>query len=125
MADVLIPITRDSDDASFFDLQVVLEDVTYTLEFRWNERATRIDGDGNEAAGAWFMNVFDAEGVTPLALSVRLVVDYPLAVVPVDREPPGIFFAIDTEGVIGEGVDPDFDDLGTRVQLHYATSDDL
>lgn len=105
---VVVPILRGVDDAGYFDLQATLDGVTYTLEFRWNVRL-----------GAWFMNVLDAEGVEPRLIGVRLVADYPLAQNIVDRDPPGYFLAVDTGAAAGFGVDPGFDDLGSRVQLVY------
>lgn len=110
----IVPITRDVDDASHFDQQAVLDGVTYTLEFRWNVRL-----------GAWFMNVFDAEGITPQLVGVRLVADYPLAQHLVDRTPPGYFLALDTGAADGNGTDPGFDDLGGRVQLWYVPEDEI
>lgn len=104
----IIPIARDVDDAAHFDLQAVLDEVTYTLEFRWNVRL-----------GAWFMNVLDVEGEIAHLIGVRVVVDYPLAQHLVDRQPPGYFIALDTGAAEGEGQDPGFDDLGSRVQLWY------
>lgn len=105
---LIVPIVRTTDDASFFDLQASLDGVTYSIEFRWNVRL-----------GAWFMTVFDAEGITPLIVGIRLVVDYPLAQNLVDRTPPGYFLAVDTGASEGFGQDPGFDDLGSRVQLWY------
>jgi hypothetical protein len=110
----VIPIAREADGPSFFDLQATLDGVTYTLEFRWNVRL-----------GAWFMNVLDAEGVNPCLLGVRVVVDYPLAQHLVDRSPPGYLLALDTGAAEGEGQDPGFDDLGNRVQLWYIPEAEL
>lgn len=111
---VLIPIIREAGDIAFFDLQITLDEITYTLAFRWNVRLE-----------AWFMTVLDFEGVTPLTPDIRLVVDYPLTQYISDRQPTGIFFAVDTEGVLGEGGDPGFDDLGNRVQMHYVPLSEL
>lgn len=94
-----------------FELQVTLEDVTYTLELRWNERAS-----------AWFMNVLDAEGVTMLQAGLRLVADWMLGSFNVGAQPPGAFVARDTSGL---GIDPTLEDLGTRVQLLYFSTEDL
>lgn len=105
---LVIPIARAADDAAYFDLLATLDGTLYTLEFRWNVRL-----------GAWFMTVLDGEGTTPLLLGVRLVVDYPLAQNLVDRTPPGYFLAVDTGASDGFGIDPGFDDLGSRVQLWY------
>ena len=111
---VTIPIVRDADDASHFDMQAVLDGVTYTLEFRWNVRL-----------GAWFMNVLDADGEEARLLGLRLVADYPLAANIADRTPPGVFLALDTGAAVGSGEDPGFDDLGSRVQLMYIPKAEL
>lgn len=111
---VLIPITRTSDDTGFFDQQVTLDGVTYTLEFRWNERL-----------GAWFMAVLDIEGTTAHQVGLRLVVDWPLGLYHQGRQPSGVFIAIDTGAPVGQGIDPGFDDLGSRVQLHYSPESDF
>lgn len=111
---VTIPITRNSGEDPFFDLQVVLDGETYTLEFRWNVRLA-----------AWFMTVYDSEGETALIPDQRLVVDYPLGTFISSRKPTGVFVALDTHGVFGEGEDPDFDDLGNRVQLLYVSASEL
>lgn len=95
----------------FFDLQVVLDEVTYTLEFRWNERL-----------GAWFMSMFDAQGTTPLMVGKRLVVNFIIGKYDTGRPIGGMFIAYDTSGA---GLDPAFEDLGSRVQLIYATAADL
>lgn len=91
----------------FFDVQVTLEDVTYTLQFRWNVREE-----------AWYMHILDAEGTTVLHAGLKLVADWPLATYTTERQPPGILVARDTSG---EGRDPGLDDLGDRVQLVYYT----
>lgn len=110
----LIPINRRLDDASYFELQAVLDDVTYTIEFRWNVRLE-----------AWFMSVLDAEGQVPYIVGQRCVVDYGIPQHLTQRTPPGLFLFIDTGAATGEGVDPGFDDLGSRVQLLYVPEDEL
>lgn len=109
-----IVISRAVDDASHFEQQAVLDDVTYTLEFRWNDRLS-----------AWFMNVLDAEGVVSHIVGLRCVADYAVPQHLVDRSPPGLFVFVDTSAVIGEGEDPGFDDLGSRVQLYYITEAEI
>lgn len=111
---ILIGITREADDTAFFDLQATLDDVTYTLEFRWNDRLQ-----------AWFMNVYDAEGATPYQLGIRLVADWLLGQYISSRQPTGVFLALDTGAPDGEGQDPGFDDLGNRVQLYYVPRSEL
>lgn len=96
---------------AFFDLQAVLDGVTYTLQFRWNVRLE-----------AWFMDILDEQGVTMLLAGLRLVANWPLGAYNTGRQPPGAFVAFDTSG---EGLDPGLDDLGDRVQLKYFTAEDL
>lgn len=109
----LIPINRNADDASHFDLQAELDGTTYTLEFRWNVRM-----------GAWFMNVLDAEGDAAHLVGARCVADYALPA-RTSRTPPGLFVFVDTGAAEGEGEDPGFDDLGSRVQLWYLPEAEL
>jgi hypothetical protein len=110
----LIPISRDADDVSHFDMQVTLDDVTYTLEFRWNNRIS-----------AWFMNVLDGDGEEARMLGLRCVVDFGIPQDIVDRSPPGLFVFVDTGSAVGQGEDPGFDDLGSRVQLWYIPEAEL
>lgn len=110
---VTIPIIREADDTAYFDLQVVLDGVNYTLDFHWNVRL-----------GAWFMDILDEQGTTTYQTSIRLVVDYPLTSNS-NRTPTGVFVAVDTGSAVGQGQDPGFDDLGNRVQLVYYPLSDL
>lgn len=111
---ILIPIDRTADDDSHFDLQVVLEETTYTLEFLWNERMQ-----------SWFMNIWDADEVINYAAGIRLVADYLLRQYTVDRTPPGDLALIDTATDDDLGIDPGFDDLGIRHQLYYYTAEEI
>lgn len=105
---VIIPVEST---ANFFDLQVSLEDVVYTLEFRWNVRAS-----------AWFMNILDAEGENMIRAGLRLVANFPLVPYTAVRVPPGVLALVDTSGA---NEDPGRDDLGVRHQLFYWTSTEL
>jgi hypothetical protein len=105
---LLIP-TRS--DLPFYDLQVPLDGVTYTLEFRRNVRV-----------GAWFMNGYDITGTVLYFAGVKLVADFPLAAYNTARQPAGFFIAKDTSG---QGIDPGINDLGVRVQLVYVTVAEL
>lgn len=97
---------------TLLDLQTPpLEGVVYTLEIRWNIRI-----------GAYFMKVYDQEGVTLLAAGLKLVANWPLGAYGAGRQPPGAFVAIDTSG---RGLDPGLDELGDRVKLVYFTKSDL
>ena len=98
-------------DLPFYDLQVTLDGVTYTLEFRWNVRAA-----------GWFMAILDAEGVNVLRAGIRLVANWPLEAYRADRQPRGVLMALDTSS---SGLDPGRDDLGDRVQLVYISADEL
>jgi len=99
------------DDLPFFDLQVTLESVTYTLEFRWNVRA-----------GKWFMSVLDETSNTVLQAAAKVVANWPLFAYVTGRQPAGAFLAFDTTGA---GLDPGLNDLGNRVQLIYFTTAEL
>ena len=122
---VLITITRSTDDTGAFEQQVTLDGVTYTLKFRWNVRGMRADVDGNQLPGAWEMHVFDAEGTTAHQVGLVLRADWPVDVYLPGRIPAGVFIPIDTGAPVGEGEDPDFDDLGNRSQLHYFSISDF
>lgn len=90
----------------YFDLQVQLDDVTYTLEFRWNQRAQ-----------AWFMNVYDEAGTTLLMAGQRVVVTWPIGAYFSGVPWPGALMFFDTVGP--EYGEPGINDLGSRVQLFY------
>jgi hypothetical protein len=104
-------------DLPHFDVQAVLDDVTFTLEFRWNTRE-----------GFWYMSIL-TDGGDPIITSIKCVVDWPLGRrTPDPRRPRGVLSLIDTSG--GQ-VDPSFDpdtgkgDLGDRVQLLYFEAAEL
>lgn len=110
---VVIPLRSD---LPHFDLQVVLSDTVYTLEFKWNQRE-----------GAWYMDVRTEDG-EPIVSGVKVVVDFPLARRSQDpRRPAGALVAIDTTE---RQRDPRWDaelqvgDLGDRVQLLYFEPDE-
>lgn len=98
-------------DLPYYDLQIALDSVTYTLNFRWNVRL-----------GAWFMGVLDLEGINWILAPARVVVDIPLFQWITGRMPPGAFVAIDTTG---SGIDPGLNELGSRVQLVYYARSEL
>lgn len=112
---VVLPLRSD---LPFFDVKADLDNVTYTLEFRWNVRAA-----------GWFLNVLDEQGQAILAAGLRVVVNFPLlAHIPSNkyrrqlefqfwgRSPPGALVFVDTGG---KGEDPGLTDLGVRVALLY------
>lgn len=99
---LVIPVKSD---AAYYDIQVVLDDVTYTLEFRWNHRLE-----------AWFLNILDAQGVGVVRAGLRLVVNSPLNPYGAERTPPGVLVLVDTTGSNDEA---GLNDLGDRHQLLY------
>ncbi len=106
-----IPIERTTEDASFFDLQVQLDGVTYTLEFRWNVRCE-----------SWFMAIWDADHSFCYQAGLRLVSNWPLELHAADPVPNGNFFIIDTANDASMAEDPGFDDLGNRHVLFYESA---
>ena len=97
---------------AFFRQRVDLDGTAYQLDFAWNARA-----------GTWRVGLYDEEG-TPLMLDIVLVCNTPLL-----RKrrwkvgmPAGELFAIDQTSTIEA---PDFDQLGTDVELTYFTADDM
>jgi len=105
---VLIPCRPD---LSHYDMQVVLSNITYTLEFRWNTRE-----------GYWYMDIKD-ETEDPILAGIKVVIEWPLGIRTVDsRRPPGVFFAIDTTN---QQRDPGVNDLGDRVKLVYFDESEL
>lgn len=97
----------------FFDVQAVLDGVTYTLQIRWNVRAS-----------SWYMDVLDEAGGTVVAGGAghRLVANWPLGAYRTGRQPPGAFLCEDTSG---QDLDPALADLGTRCRLLYFTASEL
>lgn len=111
----LIPLNSarspSGDPLPYFDLQVPLDGVTYTIEFRWNKR--------NQA---WYLNLWDESEQTLYLAGQRLVAMYPLGAWVTGRQPPGVLYVLDTSGL---GDDPGLGDLGVRHQLYYITAADL
>jgi len=107
---VPIPLSEGA-PPTHFDVQSQLEGVTYTLNFRWDVRAS-----------AWFMKIYDEQGINLLVAEVKIVVSWVLAAYVIDRQPPGAFVAVDTSGAHSDPTDSDF---GKRVELHYLTKAEL
>lgn len=99
------------DNLAFFSVQALLDGVTYTLQFRWNDRAA-----------GWFMDVLNEAGDTVYVAGIRLVGGGALSENITGRPYPGFFIAFDTSGL---GVDAGFSDLGKLVQLLYAEASDV
>lgn len=108
MSVVTLPLRNDLPHYTF---QAELDGVTYGFELWWNDRAE-----------TWFMSLFTSDDL-PIAVGLRVVVDWPLGIRCVDaRMPPGVLIAQDTTG---NRQDPDFAALGSRVLLLYFSKDEL
>lgn len=99
-----------SDIPSYFQ-KVTLNEIVYTLSFRFNARMDN-----------WIMDISSSAGIT-LLIGLPLVQGMPLTYRFVGRTanfPPGQFWIIDeTE----QGRDPDRDTLGQDIKLIYTTED--
>lgn len=111
---ITIPLRND---LPHFDMQVVLDSVTFTLEFRWNTREE-----------CWYMDIMTESG-EHINIGIKFVVDHPLGMrTPDERRPAGVLIAQDTSG---QHADPSFSeatgfgDLGDRVQLLYFEAAEL
>ena len=83
----------------------------YIFYVRWNSRDA-----------AWYFDLLEQDG-TVIVQSVKIVLGAPLARATVHRLfANGVFVARDTTA---SGIEPTFDDLGTRVQLWYFTRDEM
>ena len=106
-----LPVNPTLAHSSF---EVVLDGATYTLEFRWNERAA-----------AWFFSVYDAAGA--LLVVRKVVLSGPdnfrlLGRFRDARLPLGDFLAVDTSQT---WVEPGLGDLGARVEFIYLEAADF
>lgn len=107
-----IPIPRpEGAPLPWFDMQVVLDSVTYTLELRWNKRAA-----------AWFLTLWDETAATRLYASMKAVIAWPLNAYRSGAKLPGALILFDTSG---QSLAPALADLGDRVRLYYITEADL
>lgn len=88
-----------------YEFDTVLDGIKYTLEFRFNV----IDL-------AWYFSLY-LEDDTPIFQHATVVLDFPISTrIRHLAKPKGTFIAIDTTG---QGVAPNIDDFGSRVQLYY------
>lgn len=108
MATIQLPVTNDPDS----EAKYVLDGVSYTFRFRYNDRG-----------GAWFFDLID-EDEDPIIYGRKITVSWPLfGWREIDtRLPGGRLFACDTED--GD-VDPQLEDLGKRVVLLYVEAADI
>lgn len=104
-----LPITQDG---SWFQFSIELDQVSYGFEFRWNERE-----------GCWYLTLRDGEG-NALVSSRKVVIG------PLFRNfrgtagvmQTGDVYVVDTSGT---GLDAGLEDLGRRVVLTYASDSEL
>lgn len=91
-------------------LAITLDSAPYVLRVRWNTRDS-----------AWYLDAYERDGTTVIALGVKLVYGIKLgAIIDHPLFNPGMFL-FDTTG--GQA-DPGFADLGRRVLLIHMTVDD-
>lgn len=96
---------------SNFSEEVTLDDVTYHLEFMYNERRER-----------WTMSVFDLSG-NAIVTGISLVLGYSLLdQFPGHGLPPGEMYIIDTTE---KEVKPDRDNMGKILDLVYIPEADV
>lgn len=108
---VTLPCNPSEIGASWYSFACDLEGVEYRFLVRWNDRDS-----------GWYMDLSAADGTLLLA-GKKLVLGLPLLFRHrlVDG-PPGELMAMDTTN---SGVEAGLEDLGTRVQLYYLTSDEI
>ncbi len=107
-----IPLTPDTPD---FRQVASLDGAAFVLDFSFSARTN-----------SWYVSVLqqreDAEP-TPIAEGVRLAVNYPvLAGIVFDGRPRGELLPVD---LTGQGLDPGYEDLGTRVLLYYYDAEEM
>jgi len=88
-----------------------LDDVIYRVRIEWIERP-----------GAWYLSLDSADG-TPLLVRRRLVLGADLSAGRYTPAWPAGFFAL--VDLSGSGVEPDYEALGRRVFLAYATATEV
>ena len=107
-----IPLTPDTPD---FRQVASLDGAAYVLDVSFSDRTN-----------SWYVSVLqqreDSEP-TPIAEGVRLAVNYPvLAGIVFDGRPQGELIPID---LTNRGIDPSYEDLGTRVRLYYYDASEM
>lgn len=100
--------TATGDPLPFFEIQAVLDGVTYAIEWKWNIRHQ-----------AWFVNVWDEQLQTLYLAGQKVVANYPLGIWITGASPPGALMVVDTTGA---GAQPGLGTLGVQHQLYYLTA---
>lgn len=95
-----------------FEQRMLLDGEFYTLNFRWNKRASR-----------WYLDLADGEG-DMIATGLAIVVGIPITAHLRAHAgvPPGVIVCVDTTDA---GEDPGFDELGERCKLIYLEAAEL
>lgn len=105
----------DPAGASSWSQITALDGVSFSLTFRWSQRA-----------GSWLLDVADAEGVA-IRSGLALVAGQPLLRGVIDtRRPAGELVVVDTSGA--NDVDPGFAEIGgpgARFVLMYVTAAEM
>jgi hypothetical protein len=102
MAQVVLPIDAS---APHYTVDVALGGTLYRFGVNWNDRA-----------GFWTLDVSLTDD-TPLVAGMKVVADWDLlGQFPDLRLPPGYLLAVD---LTAQGLDPAYDDLGSRVILVF------
>ena len=94
-----------------YRFEMSLLDIEYIFEVRWNGRD-----------GTWYLSIFDIDE-NPLAQGMRIVLGAALGRrIASDDFPDGVFIVSD---LTGSGEEASFDDLGTRVVVHFFSRAEL
>lgn len=104
----LIPLIPSE---GFYSFTSSLEGVEYLFDVNWNGRT-----------GLWSFDISDATGNLISAGNTIVLSNFPMYRESSALAPPGVFVILDTSGT---GVDAGFDELGTRVVMHYYTVDEI
>ena len=91
-------------------IEIVLGDVPVVMRVRWNSRDD-----------AWYLDIWEIDGKTEIAMGVKVVVGALLRGRVAHRLYAGALFAVDDSG---DDVEPGLYDLGGRVTLWYLDAND-
>lgn len=106
----LIIKTQFNNSSSFVET-ITLDNKIYEFQFDWNVRDEH-----------WSMMIRDKNNQV-IVSGIKIVADYELiSMYRYLDVPPGYLIAVDTSG---QGLDPGFDDFGTRVLLMYFSQGEI
>lgn len=93
---------------AFQEFDTVLDGTVFTVRQRWNTRDA-----------AWYLDLLDANS-DPIFQGVKVVLGVALGRRVTDPRMPGVFVARDLAAkTLNEQRDATFDDIGTRVVVHF------